>query len=75
MPWQPQARSTLGLNLGQPYNHTIHAFPGIRDKPQLNLNPLWDSFCKPKFRTVPDVSGPVEGMCNNLATCTMAVIL
>ena len=37
-------------------------FPGIRDKPQLNLNPLRDSFCKPKFRTVPDVSGPVEGM-------------
>ena len=60
MPWQPQARSTLGLDLGQPYKP--HAFPGIRDKPQLNLNPLRDSFCKPKFRTVPDVSGPVEGM-------------
>ena len=37
MPWQ---RSTLGLNLGQPYqpaNLTIHAFPVIRDNPQLPL--------------------------------------
>ena len=73
MPWQPQARSTLGLNLGQHTNHTIHAFPGIRDKPQHNLNLLPDSFCKPKFRTVLDVSGPVEGMLDSkkLATANL----
>ena len=59
MPWQPL---------------TIHAFPGIRDKPQLNLNPLLDSFCKPKFRTVPDVSGPVEGMLPQVA-CVFAGVL
>jgi hypothetical protein len=45
-----------------PWPLTIHVFPGIRDKPQYNLNPLRDSFSRPKFGTVPDVKGPVEGM-------------
>ena len=40
-----------------------------------NLNPLRDSFCKPKFRTVPDVSGPVEGMPKRLAYSSVSLHL
>ena len=34
----------LVRTLGSHTNHTIHAFPGIRDKQQPDLNPMPESF-------------------------------